>query len=87
MNNVDGAMTTNLAELIADVHRGGGSVIVDAAQAAPHALDRLRGLPADAFCFSAHKMYGASLGVVVAALHAAGLARGRPSSAAVRSPR
>ena len=68
MNNVDGAVTTNLAELIADAHRGGGVVIVDAAQAAPHALEQLRGLPADAFCFSAHKMYGASLGVVVAAL-------------------
>lgn len=66
MDNVIGAVTPDLRELIASVHRGGGIVIVDAAQAAGHALDALRGLDADAICFSAHKMYGPSLGVVVA---------------------
>ena len=67
MNNVDGTVTPGLGALVSDVHRAGGSVIVDAAQAAPHALSALRGVAADAICFSAHKMYGASLGVVVAA--------------------
>lgn len=66
MNNVDGAFTANLADLVADAHRAGATVVVDAAQAAPHALARLKGIPADAICFSAHKMYGPSLGVVAA---------------------
>jgi len=66
MNNVDGAALVNLAALVADAHQVGGIVIVDGAQAAPHALSLLRGLKADAICFSAHKFYGASLGVVIA---------------------
>lgn len=66
MNNVDGTATTGLAEIVGDVRRQGGSIIVDAAQAVPHALSMLRGLTPDALCFSAHKTYGASLGVVVA---------------------
>jgi cysteine desulfurase/selenocysteine lyase len=66
MNNVDGAFVPNLQALIDDAHRVGGIVIVDGAQAAPHAISLLRGLNADAICFSAHKMYGASLGVVIA---------------------
>ncbi len=66
MDNVHGAVTANLADLVARTHRRGGTVIVDAAQAAPHALAALRGTAADAVCFSAHKMYGPSLGVVAA---------------------
>ena len=66
MDNVDGTVTAGLAELVDRAHRRGAVVIVDAAQAAPHALSRLRGIPADAFCFSSHKMYGPSLGIVVA---------------------
>jgi len=66
MNNVDGAALANLHALVADTHRAGGIVIIDAAQAAPHAMSMLHGLKADAICFSAHKIYGASLGVIVA---------------------
>lgn len=66
MNNVDGAPTVGLAELISRARRRGGVVIVDAAQALPHAWSQVRGLAADAVCFSAHKVYGASLGVVAA---------------------
>ena len=66
MDNVTGTFTAHLADLVADVQRRGGIVIIDAAQAAPHALSRLRGVAADAICFSAHKMYGPSLGVVIA---------------------
>lgn len=66
MDNVTGTLTAGLSALIETVHRAGGAVIVDAAQAAPHALSALRGLAADALCFSAHKMYGPALGVVVA---------------------
>lgn len=66
MDNVAGVLTNGLSALIADVHRAGGIVIIDAAQAAPHGLSQLRGLEADAICFSAHKMSGPSLGVVAA---------------------
>ncbi|RLK49736.1 cysteine desulfurase/selenocysteine lyase [Microbacterium telephonicum] len=66
MDNVTGTLTSGLDELIERTHRRGGMVILDAAQAAPHALSQLRGLRADAICFSAHKMYGPALGVVVA---------------------
>ena len=66
MNNVDGAAVANLATLVADAHKVGGIIIIDAAQAAPHAMSMLKGLKADAICFSAHKIYGASLGVVIA---------------------
>ncbi|WP_425841356.1 aminotransferase class V-fold PLP-dependent enzyme [Microbacterium sp. PA5] len=66
MDNVTGTVTADLADLVAEVQRRGGIVIVDAAQAAPHALSRLRGVTADAVCLSAHKMYGPSLGVVAA---------------------
>lgn len=66
MNNVDGAPTVGLAELISRARRRGGVVIVDAAQALPHAWSQVRELSADAVCFSAHKVYGASLGVVAA---------------------
>jgi len=66
MDNVIGTVTPDLRDLIARVHRLGGIVIVDAAQAAAHAPGAVRGLDADAVCLSAHKMYGPSLGVVVA---------------------
>lgn len=66
MNNVDGAVTQGLPDLVARTRAAGGIVVVDAAQAFGHAPAVLRGLDADAVCFSAHKAYGASLGVVAA---------------------
>lgn len=66
MNNVDGAETPGLTDLVDRTQRAGGIVIVDAAQAFGHAPSTLRGLTADAVCFSAHKAYSASLGVVAA---------------------
>lgn len=66
MNNADGTSTPGLGELLADARRVGATVVVDAAQAMAHAPRALRDLQADAYCFSAHKVYGASLGVVVA---------------------
>ena len=49
-----------------DTHARGGIVILDAAHALAHERSLLAKTEADALCFSAHKMYGASLGVVVA---------------------
>ena len=72
MNNVTGDPTVGLAELIAQTHARGGIVIVDAAQALPHDITLMTQLTSakdstpDAICFSAHKTYGASLGVVAA---------------------
>jgi selenocysteine lyase/cysteine desulfurase len=65
-SNIDGRLLTNLANLVDDAHAHGGIVIVDAAQAMAHSAALLYKTGADAICFSAHKMYGASLGVVVA---------------------
>jgi selenocysteine lyase/cysteine desulfurase len=67
-SNIDGRQLTNLSELVADAHQHGGTVILDAAQAMAHGSALLRATGADAICFSAHKMYGASLGVVVSTL-------------------
>lgn len=66
MNNVDGTATPGLSELITGTQARGGTVILDAAQAMAHGLAHLRGLQPDAICFSGHKVYGASLGVVAA---------------------
>jgi selenocysteine lyase/cysteine desulfurase len=65
-SNIDGRQLTNLTDLVRDTHARGGIVILDAAQAMGHGRALLHGTEADAICFSAHKMYGASLGVVVA---------------------
>ncbi len=64
-SNIDGRLLVNLKQIIKDAHDMGGIVIVDAAQTVAHFHDILKGCGADAICFSAHKMYAASLGVVV----------------------
>ena len=66
VSNIDGRQCGNLKDIISDTHARGGIVIVDAAQAMAHQHDLLIGTSADAVCFSAHKMYSASLGVIVA---------------------
>lgn len=65
-SNIDGRVVPNLSDLVERVHRRGGIVIVDAAQAMAHASHVVAGSGADAVCFSGHKTYGASLGVVAA---------------------
>lgn len=64
-SNFDGRKLSNLAELNKAIHKAGGILIVDAAQAMAHSVEVLRGVEADAICFSAHKMYAPSLGVIV----------------------
>lgn len=65
MSNVDGRQLPNVRQLVRDAHAAGGIVIIDAAQAAGHCPELLRKTEADAICFSAHKLYGASLGVAI----------------------
>ncbi|MBQ6375917.1 aminotransferase class V-fold PLP-dependent enzyme [Candidatus Saccharibacteria bacterium] len=64
-SNFDGRKLTNIAELCKAVHKAGGILIIDAAQAMAHSVDVLRGVEVDAICFSAHKLYAPSLGVIV----------------------
>lgn len=65
-SNIDGRLLHNLPDLVKDAHRSGGIVICDAAQTMACHHDLLKKCSVDAICFSAHKMYSASLGVVVA---------------------
>lgn len=64
-SNIDGRLLINIKQLIKDTHKSGGIVIIDAAQTMAHYHEILVGCNADAICFSAHKMYAASLGVIV----------------------
>lgn len=64
--NFDGRRLGNLKEVVKKVHKDGGIIIIDAAQAMAHYHDMLEKTEADAICFSAHKMYAPSLGVIVA---------------------
>lgn len=64
-SNFDGRKLHDIEELTKAVHKAGGILIIDAAQAMAHSSDILRGVEADAICFSAHKLYAPSLGVIV----------------------
>ena len=64
-SNIDGRKLLNINELIKTVHKAGGLVIIDAAQAMAHNSSILEKTDADAICFSAHKLYAPSLGVIV----------------------
>ena len=63
-SNIDGRSLNNVRELVKKVRAGGGIIIIDAAQSMAHYHQNLEKLEADAVCFSAHKMYSASLGVM-----------------------
>lgn len=64
-SNIDGRKLLNIKELIKTVHKQGGIIIIDAAQALAHSSDILEKTEADAICSSAHKMYGPSLGLMI----------------------
>jgi cysteine desulfurase/selenocysteine lyase len=64
-SNVDGRRLGNIKEVVKAVHKAGGTIVIDAAQAMAHMPDILHKTEADAICFSAHKMYAPSLGVMV----------------------
>ena len=63
-SNIDGRRLMNIKEVVKAVHKAGGIIIIDAAQAMAHSSGIVRGVEADAICFSAHKMYAPSLGVI-----------------------
>ncbi len=64
-NNFDGAQLVNAKPLADDTHRAGGILILDAAQTMGHSPEILKSVDFDAICFSGHKMYGTSLGVII----------------------
>ena len=66
VSNIDGRQLKNVVEIAKRVHKNGGLLIIDAAQAMSHYHELLAGVDVDAICFSSHKMYGPSLGVIVA---------------------
>ena len=66
VSNIDGRELVNIKELTKAVHKAGGVLIIDAAQALAHNHELLQKTEVDAICSSAHKMYGASLGVIIA---------------------
>ena len=64
-SNIDGRLLLNIRELVKDAHAAGGIIIIDAAQAFAHYPEILNNCGADAICFSGHKTYASSLGIVV----------------------
>ena len=64
-SNFDGRKLLNIKEVVKAVHKAGGIIIIDAAQAMAHSANTIMGVEADAICFSAHKLYAPSLGVIV----------------------
>ena len=64
-SNIDGRRLENAKELVKKVRKDGGFIIIDAAQALGSAYELLQKVQADAICSSAHKMYSASLGIMV----------------------
>jgi cysteine desulfurase/selenocysteine lyase len=64
-SNIDGRALGNIHEVVKAVHKAGGIIVLDAAQSMAHYHKNLEQVNADAICMSAHKMYAASLGVMV----------------------
>jgi len=66
VSNIDGRKLENIQAVTKAVHKAGGIIIIDAAQALAHNADLLHKTDVDALCASAHKMYAPSLGIIVA---------------------
>jgi cysteine desulfurase/selenocysteine lyase len=65
VSNIDGRRLENLNQIVKKIHKQNGVIILDAAQAMAHESSLLHSTEADAICFSAHKMYSASLGGLI----------------------
>lgn len=65
VSNIDGLDTPNLGEVVRLVKQADGLVILDACQELAHNRIDYLDVDFDALCFSGHKMYAPSLGVVV----------------------
>ena len=69
VSNIDARKLENLREVVKKIHSQGGIFVIDAAQVlgfySGWFREQLAKIGADAVCFSSHKMYGPSLGVIV----------------------
>lgn len=65
VSNIDGRVLLNAKTLAHDLHKTGGILILDGAQSMTHDPSLLREVDFDALCFSGHKAYAPSLGVIV----------------------
>jgi cysteine desulfurase/selenocysteine lyase len=64
-SNVNGVNLLNAKKLTGDTHAAGGLVIIDGAQTMGHSPQTIPDVDFDALCFSGHKMYGPSLGIII----------------------
>jgi len=65
-SNIDGRILQNAKTIAEDAHNTGGILIIDGAQSIVDNSQLLGEVDFDALCFSGHKMYSLSLGVIVA---------------------
>lgn len=65
VSNIDGRRLENIKEITKKIKKAKGYIVIDGAQAIAHDKDLLEDTEVDAICFSAHKAYSASLGVMV----------------------
>lgn len=64
-SNVNGVNLVNAKQLADDTHQAGGIIILDGAQTMGHNPESIKDVDYDALCFSGHKMYGPSIGVII----------------------
>ncbi|MDR0957044.1 MAG: aminotransferase class V-fold PLP-dependent enzyme [Candidatus Nomurabacteria bacterium] len=65
VSNIDARQLKNIKDVAAKIRKQNGIFIIDAAQTMANYHELIAGVEADAICFSSHKMYGPSLGVMV----------------------
>lgn len=65
VSNIDGQVFPNLSEVTHTIHRHGGIVLLDGAQAFSSHAEMLRDIDFDAVFGSGHKMYGPSIGFII----------------------
>lgn len=65
VSNIDGQVLSNAKVLANDLHKVGGVLIIDGAQSMAHSTSLLRAVDFDALCFSGHKTYAPSLGIII----------------------
>ena len=66
ISNFDGRILLNAKTLVHDLHKQGGILVLDGAQCMAHDSSFLHEVDFDALCFSGHKTYAPSLGIIVA---------------------
>ena len=64
-SNIDGRVLQNAKILTQDAHKANGILVIDGAQSIVDSSQLLSEVDFDALCFSGHKMYAPSLGIIV----------------------